>query len=215
MSDVQKKDVLQQNDANPIPIGQYTISKILGINTVEVSSEYNSEKVYSALFEELKDRELDAYQTKYKSTNRNIDLEKRFRKILGHEDKSVHGIFNDIVGCVNDMIAKSDFIKDDEFDAALKGADDIIEKINDILKRLKVDDSKQEELKKWNSKLKELKELIYPLTIWKELKSQLSADSKRSWFTQNKRPSTEKDRLALYKISFAFNLSMEDHINYK
>ena len=200
MSDVQdkkQKAVSGQEDEIPIPVGQYTISKILGIQADDISSEYKFEKVYSDLFEELKDKEFDAYQKKYKSTNRNIDFANRFREILGHEDKSVLGIFNDIVGCVNDMIAKSDFIKDDEFDAALKG--------------LKGDDSKQEELKKWNSKLKELKELIYPLTIWKELKSQLSANSQRSWVTQNKRPSNEKGRLALYKISFAFNLNMEDH----
>lgn len=200
MSDVQdkkQKAVSGQEDEIPIPVGQYTISKILGIQADDISSEYKFEKVYSDLFEELKDKEFDAYQKKYKSTNRNIDFANRFREILGHEDKSVLGIFNDIVGCVNDMIAKSDFIKDDEFDAALKG--------------LKGDDSKQEELKKWNSKLKELKELIYPLTIWKELKSQLSANSQRSWVTQNKRPSNEEGRLALYKISFAFNLNMEDH----
>ena len=66
MSDVQKKDVLQQNDANPIPIGQYTISKMLGIKTVDISPKYNSEKVYSKLFEELKGKELDAYQEKYR-----------------------------------------------------------------------------------------------------------------------------------------------------
>ena len=200
MSDVQdkkQKAVSGQEDEIPIPVGQYTISKILGIQADDISSEYKFEKVYSDLFEELKDKEFDAYQKKYKSTNRNIDFANRFREILGLEDKSVLGIFNDIVGCVNDMIAKSDFIKDDEFDAALKG--------------LKGDDSKQEELKKWNSKLKELKELIYPLTIWKELKSQLSANSQRSWVTQNKRPSNEEGRLALYKISFAFNLNMEDH----
>ena len=66
MSDVQKKGVLQQNDANPIPIGQYTISKMLGITTVDISQEDNSETVYSALFEELKGKELDAYQEKYR-----------------------------------------------------------------------------------------------------------------------------------------------------
>ena len=51
MSDVQKKDVLQQNDANPIPIGQYTISKMLGIKTVDISP---------------KGKELDAHLIKYK-----------------------------------------------------------------------------------------------------------------------------------------------------
>ena len=32
-----------------------------------------------------------------------------------------------------------------------------------------------------------------------------------SWFEKHSRPSNEEGRLALYKISFAFNLNMEDH----
>ena len=169
MSDVQdkkQKAVSGQEDESPIPVGQYTISKILGKNTVEVSSEYNSEKVYSALFEELKDKELGDYQKKYKSTNRNFDLEKRFRKILGHEDKSVSGIFNDIEEKVNRMIT-------DNYENEIPVNAD---KLTDCMKKT------------------------------------ISHDSLRiSWFEKHSRPSNEEDRLALYKISFAFNLSMEDH----
>ena len=85
MSDVQdkkQKAVSGQEDESPIPVGQYTISKILDIQADDISSEYNSEKVYSDLFEELKNREFDAYKTKYKSTNRNIDFANRFCEIL-------------------------------------------------------------------------------------------------------------------------------------
>ncbi len=168
MSDVQKKDVLQQNDANPIPIGQYTISKILGINTVEVSSEYNSEKVYSDLFNKLKNREFDAYKTKYKSTNRNIDLENRFCEILGQDkNKSISAIFEDIEEKVNRMIT-------DNYENEIPVNAD---KLTDCMKKTISDDS---------------------LRI--------------SWFVKHSRPSNEEGRLALYKISFAFNLSMEDHI---
>ena len=167
MSDVQKKDVLQQNDANPIPIGQYTISKMLGIKTVDISPKYNSEKVYSALFEELKDRELDAYQTKYKSTNRNIDLENRFREILGQDkNKSISAIFKDIEEKVNRMIT-------DNYENEIPVNAD---KLTDCMKKT------------------------------------ISHDSLRiSWFEKHSRPSNEEGRLALYKISFAFNLNMEDH----
>ena len=170
MSDVQdkkQKAVSGHEDESPIPVGQYTISKILGKNTVEVSSEYNSEKVYSALFEELKDKELGDYQKKYKSTNRNFDLEKRFRKILGHEDKSVSGICNDIEEKVNRMIT-------DNYENEIPVNAD---KLTDCMKKT------------------------------------ISNDSLRiSWFEKHSRPSNEEGRLALYKISFAFNLSMEDHI---
>ena len=170
MSDVQdkkQKAVSGQNDKNPIPIGKYTISKILGINTVEVSSEYNSEKVYSDLFEELKNREFDAYKTKYKSTNRNIDLENRFCEILGQDkNKSISAIFKDIKEKVNRMIT-------DNYENEITVNAD---KLTDCMKKT------------------------------------ISNDSLRiSWFEKHSRPSNEEGRLALYKISFAFNLSMEDH----
>ena len=170
MSDVQdkkQKAVSGQNDKNPIPIGKYTISKILGINTVEVSSEYNSEKVYSDLFDKLKNREFDAYKTKYKSTNRNIDLENRFREILGQDkNKSISAIFKDIEEKVNRMIT-------DNYENEIPVNAD---KLTDCMKKT------------------------------------ISNDSLRiSWFEKHSRPSNEEGRLALYKISFAFNLNMEDH----
>ena len=55
----------------------------------------------------------------------------------------------------------------------------------------------EEEIKEFEEKMEQLKKGIHGLV--------------RSWLVTKKRPSTEKDRLALYKISFAFNLSMEDH----
>ena len=169
MSDVQdkkQKAVSGQEDESPIPVGQYTISKILDIQADDISSEYNSEKVYSDLFEELKDKELGDYQKKYKSTNRNFDLEKRFRKILGHEDKSVSGICNDIEEKVNRMIT-------DNYENEIPVNAD---KLTDCMKKT------------------------------------ISNDSLRiSWFEKHSRPSNEEGRLALYKISFAFNLNMEDH----
>ena len=169
MSDVQdkkQKAVSGQEDESPIPVGQYTISKILDIQADDISSEYNSEKVYSDLFEELKDKELGDYQKKYKSTNRNFDLEKRFRKILGHEDKSVSGICNDIEEKVNRMIT-------DNYENEIPVNAD---KLTDCMKKT------------------------------------ISHDSLRiSWFEKHSRPSNEEGRLALYKISFAFNLNMEDH----
>ena len=170
MSDVQdkkQKAVSGQEDEIPIPVGQYTISEILGIQADNISSEYNSEKVYSDLFEELKNREFDAYKTKYKSTNRNIDLENRFREILGQDkNKSISAIFEDIKEKVNGMIT------DNYGNEIPVNAD----RLTECMKKI------------------------------------ISPDSLRiSWSVKHSRPSNEEDRLALYKISFAFNLNMEDH----
>ena len=122
MSDVQKKGVLQQNDANPIPIGQYTISKMLGITTVDISQEDNSETVYSALFEELKGKELDAYQEKYRFYQKKyqFDNEKyffidRFCKLLAEPqkyeilienitDKNIYGLSKFIEDKCNEVV---------------------------------------------------------------------------------------------------------------
>ena len=209
MSDVQKKDVLQQNDANPIPIGQYTISKMLGIKTVDISPKYNSEKVYSKLFEELKGKELDAYQEKYRFYQKKyqFDNEKyffidRFCKLLADAaqklpepqnkiliknitDKNISGLSKFIVDKCNEVVN----------DAAAKVAN-VYEQCKKEIEQL--EEEIEEEIKEFEEKMEQLKKGIHGLV--------------RSWLVTKKRPSTEKDRLALYKISFAFNLSMEDHI---
>ena len=203
MSDVQKKDVLQQNDANPIPIGQYTISKMLGITTVDISQEDNSETVYSALFEELKGKELDAYQEKYRFYQKKyqFDNEKyffidRFCKLLAEPqkyeilienitDKNIYGLSKFIEDKCNEVVN----------DAAAKVAN-VYEQCKKEIEQL--EEEIEEEIKEFEEKMEQLKKGIHGLV--------------RSWLVTKKRPSTEKDRLALYKISFAFNLSMEDHI---
>ena len=203
MSDVQKKDVLQQNDANPIPIGQYTISKMLGIKTVDISPKYNSEKVYSKLFEELKGKELDAYQEKYRFYQKKyqFDNEKyffidRFCKLLAEPqkyeilienitDKNIYGLSKFIEDKCNEVVN----------DAAAKVAN-VYEQCKKEIEQL--EEEIEEEIKEFEEKMEQLKKGIHGLV--------------RSWLVTKKRPSTEKDRLALYKISFAFNLSMEDHI---
>ena len=209
MSDVQKKDVLQQNDANPIPIGQYTISKMLGIKTVDISPKYNSEKVYSKLFEELKGKELDAYQEKYRFYQKKsqFDNEKyffidRFCKLFADAaqklpepqkckilenitDKNIHGLSMFIEDKCNEVVN----------DAAAKVAN-VYEQCKKEIEQL--EEEIEEEIKEFEEKMEQLKKGIHGLV--------------RSWLVTKKRPSTEKDRLALYKISFAFNLSMEDHI---
>ena len=210
MSDVQKKDVLQQNDANPIPIGQYTISKMLGIKTVDISPKYNSEKVYSKLFEELKGKELDAYQEKYRFYQKKyqFDNEKyffidRFCKLLDDAaqklpepqkckilenitDKNIHGLSMFIEDKCNEVVN----------DAAAKVAN-VYEQCKKEIEQL--EEEIEEEIKEFEEKMEQLKKEIHELV-------------RISWLVKKKRPSTEKDRLALYKISFAFNLSMEDHI---
>ena len=209
MSDVQKKDVLQQNDANPIPIGQYTISKMLGIKTVDISPKYNSEKVYSKLFEELKGKELDAYQEKYRFYQKKyqFDNEKyffidRFCKLLDDAaqklpepqkckilenitDKNIHGLSMFIEDKCNEVVN----------DAAAKVAN-VYEQCKKEIEQL--EEEIEEEIKEFEEKMEQLKKGIHGLV--------------RSWLVTKKRPSTEKDRLALYKISSAFNLTMEDHI---
>ena len=203
MSDVQKKGVLQQNDANPIPIGQYTISKMLGITTVDISQEDNSETVYSALFEELKGKELDAYQEKYRFYQKKyqFDNEKyffidRFCKLLAEPqkyeilienitDKNIYGLSKFIEDKCNEVVN----------DAAAKVAN-VYEQCKKEIEQL--EEEIEEEIKEFEEKMEQLKKGIHGLV--------------RSWLVTKKRPSTEKDRLALYKISFAFNLSMEDHI---
>lgn len=212
MSDVQdkkQKAVSGQNDKNPIPIGKYTISKILGINTVEVSSEYNSEKVYSDLFEELKGKELDAYQEKYRFYQKKyqFDNEKyffidRFCKLFADAakklpepskkifiekitDKNINGLSTFIENKCNEVVN----------DAAAKVAN-VYEQCKKEIEQL--EEEIEEEIKEFEEKMEQLKKEIHKLV--------------RSWLVTKKRPSTEKDRLALYKISFAFNLSMEDHI---
>ena len=203
MSDVQKKDVLQQNDANPIPIGQYTISKMLGIKTVDISPKYNSEKVYSKLFEELKGKELDAYQEKYRFYQKKsqFDNEKyffidRFCKLLAEPQKYKKFIDKCTVQSINGL---STFIEDkcNEVvnDAAAKVAN-VYEQCKKEIEQL--EEEIEEEIKEFEEKMEQLKKGIHGLV--------------RSWLVTKKRPSTEKDRLALYKISFAFNLSMEDNI---
>ena len=202
MSDVQKKGVLQQNDANPIPIGQYTISKMLGITTVDISQEDNSETVYSALFEELKGKELDAYQEKYRFYQKKyqFDNEKyffidRFCKLLAEPqkyeilienitDKNIYGLSKFIEDKCNEVVN----------DAAAKVAN-VYEQCKKEIEQL--EEEIEEEIKEFEEKMEQLKKGIHGLV--------------RSWLVTKKRPSTEKDRLALYKISFAFNLSMEDH----
>ena len=210
MSDVQKKDVLQQNDANPIPIGQYTISKMLGITTVDISQEDNSETVYSALFEELKGKELDAYQEKYRFYQKKyqFDNEKyffidRFCKLLADAaqklpepqnkiliknitDKNISGLSKFIEDKCNEVVN----------DAAAKVAN-VYEQCKKEIEQL--EEEIEEEIKEFEEKMEQLKKEIHELV-------------RISWLVKKKRPSTEKDRLALYKISFAFNLSMEDHI---
>lgn len=210
MSDVQKKDVLQQNDANPIPIGQYTISKMLGIKTVDISPKYNSEKVYSKLFEELKGKELDAYQEKYRFYQKKyqFDNEKyffidRFCKLLADAaqklpepqnkiliknitDKNISGLSKFIEDKCNEVVN----------DAAAKVAN-VYEQCKKEIEQL--EEEIEEEIKEFEEKMEQLKKEIHELV-------------RISWLVKKKRPSTEKDRLALYKISFAFNLSMEDHI---
>ena len=209
MSDVQKKDVLQQNDANPIPIGQYTISKMLGIKTVDISPKYNSEKVYSKLFEELKGKELDAYQEKYRFYQKKyqFDNEKyffidRFCKLLADAaqklpepqnkiliknitDKNISGLSKFIEDKCNEVVN----------DAAAKVAN-VYEQCKKEIEQL--EEEIEEEIKEFEEKMEQLKKEIHELV-------------RISWLVKKKRPSTEKDRLALYKISFAFNLSMEDH----
>ena len=203
MSDVQKKDVLQQNDANPIPIGQYTISKMLGIKTVDISPEYNSEMVYSDLFDKLKGKELDAYQEKYRFYQKKyqFDNEKyffidRFCKLLAEPqkyeilienitDKNIYGLSKFIEDKCNEVVN----------DAAAKVAN-VYEQCKKEIEQL--EEEIEEEIKEFEEKMEQLKKGIHGLV--------------RSWLVTKKRPSTEKDRLALYKISFAFNLSMEDHI---
>ena len=203
MSDVQKKDVLQQNDANPIPIGQYTISKMLGIKTVDISPKYNSEKVYSKLFEELKGKELDAYQEKYRFYQKKyqFDNEKyffidRFCKLLAEPqkyeilienitDKNIYGLSKFIEDKCNEVVN----------DAAAKVAN-VYEQCKKEIEQL--EEEIEEEIKEFEEKMEQLEKEMNGLV--------------RSWLSTKKRPSTEKDRLALYKISFAFNLSMEDHI---
>ena len=202
MSDVQKKDVLQQNDANPIPIGQYTISKMLGITTVDISQEDNSETVYSALFEELKGKELDAYQEKYRFYQKKyqFDNEKyffidRFCKLLAEPqkyeilienitDKNIYGLSKFIEDKCNEVVN----------DAAAKVAN-VYEQCKKEIEQL--EEEIEEEIKEFEEKMEQLEKEMNGLV--------------RSWLSTKKRPSTEKDRLALYKISFAFNLSMEDH----
>ena len=210
MSDVQKKDVLQQNDANPIPIGQYTISKMLGIKTVDISPKYNSEKVYSKLFEELKGKELDAYQEKYRFYQKKyqFDNEKyffidRFCKLFADAakklpepskkifiekitDKNINGLSTFIENKCNEVVN----------DAAAKVAN-VYEQCKKEIEQL--EEEIEEEIKEFEEKMEQLKKEIHKLV-------------RNSWLVTKKRPSTEKDRLALYKISFAFNLSMEDHI---
>ena len=207
MSDVQKKDVLQQNDANPIPIGQYTISKMLGIKTVDISPKYNSEKVYSKLFEELKGKELDAYQEKYRFYQKKyqFDNEKyffidRFCKLLADAaqklpepqnkiliknitDKNISGLSKFIVDKCNEVVN----------DAAAKVAN-VYEQCKKEIEQL--EEEIEEEIKEFEEKMEQLKKEIQHESV------------RISWLVKKKRPSTEKDRLALYKISFAFNLSM-------
>lgn len=209
MSDVQKKDVLQQNDANPIPIGQYTISKMLGIKTVDISPKYNSEKVYSKLFEELKGKELDAYQEKYRFYQKKYQFDNeifidRFCKLLADAaqklpepqnkiliknitDKNISGLSKFIEDKCNEVVN----------DAAAKVAN-VYEQCKKEIEQL--EEEIEEEIKEFEEKMEQLKKEIQHESV------------RISWLVKKKRPSTEKDRLALYKISFAFNLSMEDHI---
>ena len=200
MSDVQKKGVLQQNDANPIPIGQYTISKMLGIKTVDISPEYNSEMVYSDLFDKLKGKELDAYQEKYRFYQKKyqFDNEKyffidRFCKLLAEPqkyeilienitDKNIYGLSKFIEDKCNEVVN----------DAAAKVAN-VYEQCKKEIEQL--EEEIEEEIKEFEEKMEQLKKEIHELV-------------RISWLVKKKRPSTEKDRLALYKISFAFNLSM-------